>query len=55
MPRQIAYSHPAIRGYFTYAWWDDDFVGSVGTPSFRDDSEGLAAGGPGRSLVVERR
>lgn len=43
-PRPRAYSRPSIRGYITYAWWDDEFRGSVGAPSFDDDTEGFAAG-----------
>ena len=43
-PSPIAYSRPSLRAYFTYAWWDDEFVGSVGSPSFINDDEGLALG-----------
>lgn len=43
-PKPLAYSRPAIRGYITYAWWDDEFRGSVGAPSFEDDTDGFAAG-----------
>jgi len=43
-PKPLAYSRPSIRGYITYAWWDDEFRGSVGVPSFDDDTDGFAAG-----------
>ena len=43
-PEPLAYARPSIRGYFTYAWWDDELEGAVGGPSFSDDTEGLAAG-----------
>ncbi len=43
-PKAMAYSRPSIRAYFTYSWWDDEFQGSVGGPSFGDDTEGIGAG-----------
>lgn len=43
-PQASPLSRPSVRAFLTYAWWDDDFVGSVGTPSFANDNEGLAVG-----------
>ena len=43
-PQSTVLSRPAIRAFFTYAWWDSDFRGAVGTPSYSDDVQGLSAG-----------
>jgi len=37
-------SRPVIRGYVTYARWDDDFVGQVGGNDYHDDNQGLSYG-----------
>jgi maltoporin len=37
-------SRPAIRVYFTYAIWSDDFTGLVATSSFPDQNHGLSFG-----------
>lgn len=37
-------SRPAIRAYFTYAIWSDDFTGLVATSSFPDQHHGLSFG-----------
>ena len=43
-PQSTVLSRPAIRAFFTYAWWDSDFRGDVGSPSYSDDVRGLSAG-----------
>jgi maltoporin len=43
-PQSTVFSRPAIRAFFTYAWWSDAFEGSVGVPSYKTDTQGLAAG-----------
>src|SRR5688572_8903746 len=37
-------SRPAIRAFFTYATWGDDFVGQVGGLDFQNESEGFTYG-----------
>jgi len=37
-------SRPALRAYFTYARWSDDFVGQVATGSFADQNHGISMG-----------
>lgn len=37
-------SRPVIRGFVTYAFWSDAFVGEVGGPDYSTDNEGLNAG-----------
>jgi maltoporin len=43
-PKSTVFSRPAIRVFFTYAWWDSDFKGAVSTPSYSSDTHGLNAG-----------
>ena len=38
------WGRPAIRAYFTYAFWSEDFEGRVGGPSYAGDSAGIGAG-----------
>ncbi|MRR30121.1 hypothetical protein EG834_07330, partial [bacterium] len=33
-----------IRGFFTFARWDDDFVGQVGGNDYVQDNDGLTYG-----------
>jgi maltoporin len=37
-------SRPAIRAFFTYATWDDDFVGQVGGLDYGNDDHGFTYG-----------
>jgi len=37
-------SRPALRAYFTYAFWSDSYVGQVATASYADQSQGLSFG-----------
>jgi maltoporin len=37
-------SRPAIRAFFTYATWGDDFVGQVGGLDYQNESEGFTYG-----------
>jgi maltoporin len=43
-PQAKFLSRPAIRAFVTYAWWSDDFRGSVGGWDYSDASEGVAVG-----------
>ncbi len=43
-PKMSVASRPALRLFFTYAWWSDDFEGLVGSPTHLTDTEGLSAG-----------
>jgi maltoporin len=43
-PKSTVLSRPAIRAFFTYAWWDSDFEGAVADPSYSSDTQGLSAG-----------
>ena len=43
-PEMSVLSRPALRAFFTYAWWSDDFQGLVGSPTHIADTEGLSAG-----------
>jgi maltoporin len=43
-PKSTVLSRPAIRAFFTYAWWDSDFEGAVAAPSYSSDTHGLSAG-----------
>ena len=38
------WGRPAIRAYFTYALWSDDFEGRVGGPTYAGDKAGIGAG-----------
>lgn len=38
------WGRPAIRAYFTYAFWSEDFEGRVGGPTYANDSAGIGAG-----------
>lgn len=37
-------SRPAIRAFFTYATWTDDFVGQIGGLDYRADNQGFTFG-----------
>ncbi|HET7535282.1 MAG TPA: carbohydrate porin, partial [Candidatus Didemnitutus sp.] len=37
-------SRPAIRAFFTYATWTDDFVGQIGGLDYRTDNQGFTFG-----------
>jgi maltoporin len=43
-PKSTVLSRPAIRAFFTYAWWDSDFRGDVASSSYSGDINGLSAG-----------
>lgn len=43
-PQMSVLSRPALRLFFTYAWWADDFEGLVGMPAHAGETEGLSAG-----------
>jgi maltoporin len=43
-PQSTVFSRPAIRAFFTYAWWDSDFKGDVASSSYSGDVNGLSAG-----------
>ncbi|VGO21262.1 maltoporin [Pontiella sulfatireligans] len=43
-PKSTVLSRPAIRAFFTYAWWDSDFKGEVASSSYNSDTHGLSAG-----------
>ena len=38
------WGRPAIRAYFTYAFWADDFEGQIGGPAYATDTAGIGAG-----------
>jgi maltoporin len=37
-------SRPALRAYFTYAHWSDEFIGQVATGSFAEQNRGISMG-----------
>jgi maltoporin len=37
-------SRPALRAYFTYAHWSDEFIGQVATGSFAEQNHGISMG-----------
>ncbi|MEN8202735.1 MAG: carbohydrate porin [Bacteroidota bacterium] len=37
-------SRPALRAYFTYAYWSDSFTGQVATGSYADQNKGISFG-----------
>jgi maltoporin len=43
-PEMSVVSRPALRLFFTYAWWTDDFTNLVGAPTHMGDTRGLSAG-----------
>jgi len=43
-PEMSVLSRPALRMFFTYAWWSDDFINMVGTPTHTGETHGLSAG-----------
>lgn len=43
-PEMSVMSRPALRLFFTYAWWTDDFTNLVGAPTHMGDTQGLSAG-----------
>jgi maltoporin len=43
-PQSTVFSRPAIRAFFTYAWWDSNFKGDVASASYSGDINGLSAG-----------
>jgi len=43
-PLNKVLSRPALRAYFTYARWSDEFTGQVAPGSFSDQSHGISAG-----------
>jgi maltoporin len=43
-PEMSVLSRPALRMFFTYAWWSEDFKNLVGSPTHFGDTRGLSAG-----------
>jgi maltoporin len=43
-PEMSVMSRPALRMFFTYAWWSDDFTNLVGAPTHMGETQGLSAG-----------
>ena len=43
-PRNQLLSRPALRAYFTWAVWSDDFTGMVAPHSFPDSNNGISVG-----------
>jgi len=43
-PASHILSRPALRAFVTYAWWSDEFRGSVAENTYSDETEGLSAG-----------
>ncbi|MHC5093122.1 MAG: carbohydrate porin [Planctomycetota bacterium] len=43
-PKSEQLSRPVLRAFLTYAWWADDFEGSVGGSDYADDLSGLSVG-----------
>lgn len=43
-PEMSVLSRPALRMFFTYAWWSNDFKGMIGSPTHLTDTAGLSAG-----------
>ena len=43
-PERSFWSRPAVRGYFTWAHWSDDFQGAIGGTTYADDTDGWNAG-----------
>ena len=43
-PGRGHFARPAIRFFVTYAWWSDDFEGSVARGTYGDDTDGINFG-----------
>lgn len=43
-PNSTVLSRPAIRAFFTYAWWDSNFKGDVASTSYNNDTRGFSTG-----------
>jgi maltoporin len=43
-PQAKQLSRPVLRAFLTYAWWADDFEGSVGGSDYADDLDGFSVG-----------
>ncbi|MDF7799854.1 carbohydrate porin [Pontiellaceae bacterium B1224] len=43
-PQMSVLSRPALRLFFTYAWWSNEFEGQVGTPAYSTDTAGFSTG-----------
>jgi maltoporin len=43
-PEMSVLSRPAIRLFFTYAWWSDGFQGQVGSPAYANTTKGFSTG-----------
>ncbi|MHC5100656.1 MAG: carbohydrate porin [Planctomycetota bacterium] len=43
-PKAKQLSRPVLRAFLTYAWWADDFEGSVGGSDYADDLDGVTVG-----------
>ena len=43
-PQAKQLSRSVLRAFLTYAWWADDFEGSVGGSDYADDLDGFSVG-----------